>query len=1001
MTAIHETAYPRLKPNLTGKELEQNFAPNLRELFLMENYTRKKSSVTKLGFILTLKCYQCLGRPIATNKVPAPIKKYVAKAIEVDTTTSLDEYDQSSVRKQHIKAIRDYLQIIDDKRARKQCIKKVALNAAATKEDLADIINDVIEELVKSRFELPGFHILQRLARAARKIVNDYYYKKIAESLSEENSKSLDSLFDTEQLLMEGITSQWAALKHEPKSPTAKHIKIFIEHLMELKRIREHVVNIDIGFIPANRMEQFINEALSIDAADMRKLKPQRRYCLAIILIYYKTASAIDDIVTILIRWVRKLHANGQQALDDYRLSHTSETDDLINLLHNMLVALKTDRTNNERLTAIENCVSQDTDMVIERCQKHMSYANDNYYSFMLRPYNNKRHLFFQLLDQLEVRSSSNDTAIEEALYFIKINRSSHKEWLPIEYTNSQGRSAVLDFSWLPEKWFKTVTGKTKGSHITQINRKYYELAVITILVDDLNCNDAYVEGAHIYDDPNKQFITWDQFYDELENYCSLVKLQSRPEDFVAHLHEKLRSTACNVDNSYTDNEYLRIEKGEPILKKAPTRNKPENLDKVSNLIADKMPLTNIVDIIVDTEKWLSLSMRFKPLSGYETKIQDYKLRFVSTSFSYGCNVGPTQTERSLQRFTRKQIAWLFNHHVTEAKLDKVTTKVINRYNKFDLPKNWGTGDSVSVDGTYWDMYQQNLLAEHHIRYGEYGGLGYYHVSDEYIALFSNFIPCGVHEAVYIFDGINENDSEIQPNKIHGDTGAQSEVVFGFGLLLAVQIMPRIRNFKHLRYYRPSKHCTFLHIDNLFTEQAIDWDLIKTHYYDMLRVVMSIKAGKIKASTILRKLCSKSRKNKIYFAFRELGRVVRTIFLLNYINDPELRKTIQAATCKSEEFNNFIAWVMFGGGGTIADNMRHNQRKIIKYGHLIANIVILHVVANMTKVINDLRNEGTEINEYILRELSPYRTDHINRFGIFPLNMNKETIDLEYKLVKN
>ena len=169
------------------------------------------------------------------------------------------------------------------------------------------------------------------------------------------------------------------------------------------------------------------------------------------------------------------------------------------------------------------------------------------------------------------------------------------------------------------------------------------------------------------------------------------------------------------------------------------------------------------------------------------------------------------------------------------------------------------------------------------------------------ISLFSNVIPCGVHEAVYIFDGINENDSEIQPNKIHGDTGAQSEVVFGFALLLAVQIMPRIRNFKHLRYYRPSKLCTFLHIDNLFTEQAIDWDLIKTHYYDMLRIVMSIKTGKIKASTILRKLCSKSRKNKIYFAFRELGRVVRTMFLLNYINDPELRKTIQAATCKSEE----------------------------------------------------------------------------------------------------
>lgn len=91
--------------------------------------------------------------------------------------------------------------------------------------------------------------------------------------------------------------------------------------------------------------------------------------------------------------------------------------------------------------------------------------------------------------------------------------------------------------------------------------------------------------------------------------------------------------------------------------------------------------------------------------------------------------------------------------------------------------------------------------------------------------------------------------------------------------------------------------------------------------------LMSIRSGKIKASTILRKLCTQSRKNKIYQAFRELGRVVRTMFLLNYINDIDLRRLIQAATCKSEEFNNFIDWVSFGRDGTIEDNLRVNQKK--------------------------------------------------------------------------
>ena len=102
----------------------------------------------------------------------------------------------------------------------------------------------------------------------------------------------------------------------------------------------------------------------------------------------------------------------------------------------------------------------------------------------------------------------------------------------------------------------------------------------------------------------------------------------------------------------------------------------------------------------------------------------------------------------------------------------------------------------------------------------------------------------------------------------------------------------------------------------------------------MLRVALSIKAGTIMPSTILRRLATYSRKNKLYFAFRELGRVVRTIFLLQYISDLELRQVIQAATNKSEAFNKFVQWVCFGGQGVITENVCDEQRKFIKYNHL-------------------------------------------------------------------
>lgn len=84
----------------------------------------------------------------------------------------------------------------------------------------------------------------------------------------------------------------------------------------------------------------------------------------------------------------------------------------------------------------------------------------------------------------------------------------------------------------------------------------------------------------------------------------------------------------------------------------------------------------------------------------------------------------------------------------------------------------------------------------------------------------------------------------------------------------------------------------------------------------MLRVALSIGAGRIKPSTIPRRLATYSRKNTLYFAFRELGGVVRTIFLLEYISSVDLRRTIQAATNKSEAFNLFVQWVAFGGAAS-------------------------------------------------------------------------------------
>jgi hypothetical protein len=104
-------------------------------------------------------------------------------------------------------------------------------------------------------------------------------------------------------------------------------------------------------------------------------------------------------------------------------------------------------------------------------------------------------------------------------------------------------------------------------------------------------------------------------------------------------------------------------------------------------------------------------------------------------------------------------------------------------------------------------------------------------------------------------------------------------------------------------------------------------------------------------------------------------------------SEVELRQAIQSATNKSDRFNEFVQWISFGGDNVIAENVRDEQRKFIKYNHLVANILAFHNIVSMTKAIDRLRAEGQEISDEVLAAVSAYQTSHINRFGQYQLHV--------------
>ena len=193
------------------------------------------------------------------------------------------------------------------------------------------------------------------------------------------------------------------------------------------------------------------------------------------------------------------------------------------------------------------------------------------------------------------------------------------------------------------------------------------------------------------------------------------------------------------------------------------------------------------------------------------------------------------------------------------------------------------------------------------------------------------------------------------------------------------------RLWQQLHRYYPQALQLSPAADSLFV-----WDLLRNAPNPATASKLSLaRIRKLLFSHRISRFTAEEVRNKLYFAFRELGYVVRTIFLLEYLSDVELRRLIQSATNKSERFNQFVQWVAFGGGALASEGIRDEQRKFIKYNHLVANLLIYHNVVSMTKALERLTIDGHAFDEDLVASTSPYQTEHINRFGRYTLKRDR------------
>ena len=335
MTAVHETAYPRMRSALTDTELQDLYTPTPDDLTFIERAT--KSPVAAFGGLLLLKTFQRLGYFLSFDEVPPRLLRHLATATGVLLPHDcLQQYEQRGFRKWHLPLIRHHMGITAFSDGGRRVVVGAMLDASRSKDILTDIINVGIEALVHARYELPVFSTLRRAAQKARAQINHGYYHQVHAALDDVQRATIHRLLSRDD--QEGA-SPWQRLKREPKRPTTKRLRDHLAHVRWLQAL--NTARHALDGIPETKLQRFADEARALDIARMQETHAAKRLTLAVTLIRVRTAQALDDLAEMFIRLMHKFHHKAKEALDEYRDQHQEQTDALVSWSGRCLQSLK------------------------------------------------------------------------------------------------------------------------------------------------------------------------------------------------------------------------------------------------------------------------------------------------------------------------------------------------------------------------------------------------------------------------------------------------------------------------------------------------------------------------------------------------------------------------------------------------------------------------------------------------------------------------------------
>lgn len=907
----------------------------------------------RLGFAIQLCYMRYPGLILSFGEAPhMPLLRLVAVQLKISEDHWFEYGQRDQTRREHLVELQSVFKFQPFTMKHYQpMVQSLEILAGQTDKGIV-LATSLIQKLRHQLILLPSINVIERICAEAIIRATRGIYLSLTKSLTEDHRRKLDALLNLRE---NSRASTLAWLRQSPSAPNAKNL---LEHLNRLKAMEALTLPIGIGrHIHQNRLLKLAREGGQMTAQHLRDFETKRRHATLVAVILEAKATVVDEIIDLHDRILGALFNRAKRNHEQkFQQSGKAINDKLRMYLRIGNVLLDARQAGADPFAAIESIISWDdfSQSVLE-AQKLVQSEDFDYLPLISHGYSQIRKYAPNFLETLIMKAAPAAQDILKAVEIFKI----------INVDNARKVPKDAPISFVRKRWKRLVFTEDG------IDRRFYELCMLSELKNALRSGDIWVQGS-------RQFKDFDEYLLPMDKFLSLKKTRKLPLEGVTDcdlflnsrlllLEQQLEAVNCMAKADELPDAIIT----ESGLKITPlTKSVPDEAESLISQIYSLLPHIKITELLMDVEEWTGFTRHFTHIKSNQAA--DDKTLLMTTILADAINLGLAKMAESCPGTTYAKLSWLQAWHVRDETYSAALAELINAQFHHPFAENWGEGKTSSSDG---QRFKAGGYAEErgtiNPKYGNEPGILFYtHISDQYAPFHTKVINVGVRDATYVLDGLLYHESDLRIEEHYTDTAGFTDHVFGLMQLLGFRFAPRIRDLADKRLFVPRKQIDYPVLASLIGG-TINVKQIRSHWDEILRLATSIHQGTVTASLMLRKLGSYPRQNGLALALRELGRIERSLFTLDWLQNVELRRRVNAGLNKGEARNALARAIFFNRLGEIRDRSFENQRYRASGLNLVTAAIVLWNTVYLERAVQSLKDNHQPVDANLLQHLSP------------------------------